>query len=158
MIRWIALFIVLPYLASTQPTQRDVMAVMTKINYLRASGCTCGGQQMHPVGPVKWDDRLYRVSRQYAIYMNRHNHFEHLSREGEDLGDRLDALGYPWLKIGENLAFGYRDFHDVLEAWKESPSHCRMLMDPEVTHMGLSKKGLYWAQSFSLPDLGVVSE
>lgn len=106
---------------------------------------------MKPVGPVKWDVDLYKVSRTYARYLERHEHFDHISLEGEDLGDRLDHINYDWQKIGENLGYGYDNFYQVLEAWKNSPSHCTMLMDPDVTHMGLSKRGTYWVQSFSLP-------
>ncbi len=134
-----------------QPTHADINRVMAEINLLRTSGCSCGGRKMRPVKPVIWDQRLYQVSRRYALYMERHNHFDHRSLEGQDLGDRLEAIGYNWQKVGENLGFGYDDFYSVLEAWKKSPSHCRMLMDPDVTHMGLSKRGVYWAQSFSRP-------
>lgn len=141
-----------------QPASRDIDLVMAKINHLRSSGTTCGGQYMPPVGPVQWNDQLYIASNNYARYMHRYNHFEHLSREGEDLGDRLDRVGYPWLKIGENLAFGYDHFNDALRAWQESPSHCKMLMDPDVTEMGMSKRGKYWAQSWGKPEPAFVTK
>ena len=81
--------------------------------------------------------------------MAANRHFDHISKEGEDLGDRLDKVDYSWIKIGENLAYGYHDFYSVMKAWKKSPSHCRMLMDPDVTKMGMSKHRIYWVQSFS---------
>lgn len=87
--------------------------------------------------------------------MYKYKHFDHLSKSGEDLGDRLDRISYPWMKIGENIAVGYRDFYEVLEAWKRSPSHCQMLMDPDMTKMGISKYHSYWVQSFSLPGRGI---
>ncbi|MFT4566300.1 MAG: hypothetical protein ACI9FN_001255 [Saprospiraceae bacterium] len=136
---------------SAQPQNRDIDRVMAEINKLRASGCKCGGQRMRAVGPVSWNQDLYRVSKKYAAYLQRNNHFDHISLEGEYLGDRLDKIGYDWQKVGENLGYGYDHFYEVFEAWQESPSHCRMLMDPDVTFMGLSKKGTYWVQSFSRP-------
>ena len=144
-----------PFVMIGQPSENAINRVMTKINILRSSGCQCGNEKLSPVGPVQWDDQLYAVSKQYAKYMHRHNHFEHLSKNGEDLGDRLDRYGYKWHKIGENLGYGYDDFNEVLKAWIESPSHCRMLMDPDVTHMGLSKKGTYWVQSFARPESSI---
>lgn len=138
-----------------QPSNRDITHVMAKINHLRSSGCQCGETYMPPVAPVRWSHHLYKVSAKYAMYMHRYDHFEHISREGDDLGDRLDASGYDWVKVGENLGKGYKDFYGVFSAWIESPSHCRMLMDPDMTEMGMSKKGLYWAQSWAKPNLGL---
>jgi len=104
---------------------------------------------MPPVGRVSWDVDLYKVSNSYARYMARHRHFDHISKSGEDLGDRLNKVDYEWLTIGENLAHGYHDFYEVLDAWKESPDHCKMLMHPDMNKMGLSKHSTYWVQSFS---------
>jgi len=145
-------------IANAQPKDRDVDLVLAKINLLRSSGCKCGSRQLPPVGPVIWSDQLYEASRAYARYMYKYKHFEHVSLEGEDLGDRLDKINYPWLKIGENLAFGYKHFDETLQAWIDSPSHCKMLMDPDVTEMGMSKRGLYWAQSWGKPEPNFASK
>lgn len=145
------IFLLCFYCLGAQPRSSDVEKVMAEINRLRASGCDCGGTWMQPVGPVSWDHSLYQVSRSYALYMERYKHFDHISLEGENLGDRLDRIGYDWQKVGENLAYGYHHFYEVLEAWKGSASHCTMLMDPDVTMMGLAKRGIYWVQSFSKP-------
>ena len=145
------IFLLLVHTLVGQPLKQDIDRVMAEINNLRASGCKCGGQSMSPVGPVNWDQDLYLVSKKYAGYLQLNNHFDHISLEGENLGDRLDNIGYDWMKVGENLGYGYDHFYEVFEAWQDSPSHCRMLMDPDVTFMGLSKKGIYWVQSFSRP-------
>ena len=149
------LIVAFPLLLTGQPSENAVNRVMTKINILRSSGSICGQEKLPPVGPLQWDNNLYAVSKQYANYMNKYDHFDHLSRNGEDLGDRLDRYGYKWQKIGENLGYGYDDFNKVLDAWIESPTHCKMLMDPDVTHMGMSKKGKYWAQSFARPEMSL---
>ena len=132
-----------------QPSEESIRRVIDEVNDLRAQGSVCGGQWMPPVGRLSWDPGLHLVSNQYARYMAKYDHFDHVSREGEDLGDRLDKVGYEWITIGENLAHGYDDFYQVLQAWKESPSHCKMLMHPDMTKMGMSKHKRYWAQSFS---------
>lgn len=136
-------------LVFAQPSNSDIQKVIYKINDLRSEGCYCGNKWMPPAQPLKWNEQLYKVSNSYARYMARNNHFDHISKNGEDLGDRLNKIGFKWKKIGENLGLGYRDFYSVVEAWKDSPSHCSMLMDPDMTEMGLSKHKLYWVQSFS---------
>ncbi len=134
-----------------QPDKKDIDRVISEVNDLRKTGCYCGGRWMPPARPVSWDHELYIVSREYARYMYRNDHFSHFSKNGEDLGDRLDRMGYEWQKVGENIGHGYMDFYDVFEAWRRSPSHCEMLMDPDVTLMGMSKYYTYWVQSFSRP-------
>jgi len=141
-----------------QPSKESIRKVISEVNELRASGCICGGKWMPPVDRVSWDPGLHLVSNKYARYMAKYDHFDHVSREGEDLGDRLDNAGYDWITIGENLAHGYDDFYQVLEAWKESPSHCKMLMHPDMNKMGLSKHRRYWAQSFTGVPKGIVSK
>jgi len=150
-------FSLLSFLLPAQPSQTNIHRVLSEVNMLRSEGCNCGGQWMSPVQPVQWNNVLYRVSNKYARYMAANGHFDHVSKSGENLGDRLSNIGYDWAKIGENLGFGYDDFYHVLEAWKKSPSHCRMLMDPDMTDMGLSKHKTYWVQSFSKEPLSIVA-
>jgi uncharacterized protein YkwD len=135
----------------SQPDQRDINDVLVRVNNLRVKGCNCGGKIMPPVAKVHWDRSLYEVSRDYAKYMNRYHHFDHINLKGEDLGDRLDQKGYKWQMFGENLGIGYKRFDDVFKAWMESPSHCKMLMNELATVMGLSRTNRYWVLSMALP-------
>ncbi len=141
----------LTWAVSGQPTHRDVQEVLDQINALRSKGCRCGGEEMPPAAPLVWDTKLYTSAREYARYMDRNDHFDHIDHYGRDLGDRLDKLEYKWMVFGENLGRGYQRFFEVLSAWKESPSHCKMLMNKEVTHMALSRYNKYWAMSLALP-------
>lgn len=145
------LFLIYSFSAQGQPSRQSIDKVLAEINSLRSKGCQCGNVYMMPVQPVKWDYTLYDVSMRYARYLYRNNLFSHRTKDGKTLGDRLDAMGYDWLRIGENLGKGYHDFYDVLKAWIESPSHCKMLMDPEVTDFGMSKHYDYWVQTFTRP-------
>jgi len=144
-----AFFVCILCNAQAQPSKGDIQIVLKEINLLRSQGYQCGSKWMPPAQSVTWDHNLYKVSNTYAKYMAKNNHFDHVSKQGEDLGDRLDHINYKWKKIGENLAYGYRDFYSVIEAWKKSPSHCEMLLDPDMNEMGLSKHDIYWVQSFS---------
>ena len=138
-------------LSYSQPASRDIERVMSEVNALRKRGCYCGREWMPPVRPVEWHSTLYEISRKYARYMYQNKYFSHISREGRDVGDRLDEMHYRWQKVGENIGYGFDNFYSVFGAWIDSPSHCRMLMDPDMTHMGLSKYYNYWVQSFARP-------
>ena len=122
--------------------------MLEKINNLRAKGCNCSGDFMRPVPPLVWSSTLMTSALFHAKDMNRKNYFSHYSPNGNDIGDRLDKVGYKWSYCGENLGVGQNNFDEVLEDWIESQSHCKMLMNPEVEEVAVASKGKYWVQHF----------
>lgn len=129
----------------------DVRAILKKVNTIRANGCFCGNQYYPPAGSVRWSKTLHVSALKHAKDMTRNNYFSHFSPRGKDVGDRLDALGYKWLYVGENLGEGQRTLDEVLLEWKRSPSHCQMLMNPNMSRMGLAHHGRFWVQHFAKP-------
>ncbi len=103
---------------------------------------------MEPVGPVVWNDLLYQTAASHAQDMLDKNYFGHISRDGRDVGDRFDELGYKWQFAGENLGEGQESFNEVVQDWLDSPSHCKMIMNADMKEMGLSKRGRFWVQHF----------
>jgi len=122
--------------------------MIEQINALRATGCTCGGAYMKPVGPVQWNEVLVRSAGIHARRMHKHNFFAHIGPYGDDVGDRMEKVGYRWQYAGENLGEGQRSFNQVLKDWKKSPSHCKLLMDPNMIDMAISRYGRFWVQHF----------
>lgn len=122
--------------------------MITRVNSLRAEGCYCGKEYMLPAKSVVWEDMLYTSALSHAKEMKRNNFFSHFSASGLDIGDRLDGFGYPWQVAGENLGEGQRSFREVMRDWIDSPSHCRMLMNPKVEEMGVARYSKYWVQHF----------
>lgn len=80
--------------------------------------------------------------------MQTYNYFDHHSIAGEDVGERLDKLDYKWQYVGENLAVGQKTFDETMKDWIKSPSHCRMLMNPDMNEVAVAKYGKYWVQHF----------
>ena len=137
---------------SYTPTEMEhyvrVNEILEQVNELRAKGCYCGSRYMDPVHPVRWDETLYRSALAHAKDMSTNDYFSHHSQEGEDIGMRLDKYGYQWQVAGENLGEGQRSFGEVLNDWKKSKSHCRMLMNPKVEDMAVARFGKFWVQHF----------
>ena len=122
--------------------------MLNKINELRAKGCNCKGDFMRPVQPLKWSKTLMTSALHHAQDMQRKNYFSHYSPNGNDIGDRLDTVGYKWSYCGENLGIGQRNFDEVFEDWIQSKSHCKMMMNPEVEEVAVASSGKYWVQHF----------
>jgi len=122
--------------------------ILENVNRYRSKGCNCGGRKMKAVATLTWDDALARSAAQHAIDMERQNYFNHVSRDGRSIGDRIDAAGYDWYTVAENIAYGQRSIGQVMDEWMRSPEHCANIMNPDVRHMGVAKKGNYWVQDF----------
>lgn len=125
--------------------------ILSNVNRIRTTGCFCGEDYAPPTHPLKWNKTLHRSALLYARDMSRNNYFSHYSQDGKDVGERLLDIGYHWLVIGENLGVGQKTLKEVLQDWKDSPSHCKMLMDPRVVETGLARHGKYWVQHFGKP-------
>ena len=91
----------------------DRVYVLESINTLRSRGCRCGNEYFPPVPPLKWNEVLYRSAFLHAKSMYEDDYFSHISPDGKDVGDRLDALGYKWQYAGENLAEGQKNFEEA---------------------------------------------
>lgn len=135
-------------------SEQQQQLFLHEINALRTKGCQCGSEYMPPVQALEWDRLLSNSALTHAFHMEENNHFSHRSREGLTIGERLDKMGYRWHYAGENIAMGQSSFEEVLSDWLESPSHCKMLMNPRMRESGLSWYGDYWVQHFGtlMPD------
>lgn len=122
--------------------------VLMQVNQIRAKGCNCGGKWMKPAGALKWDSRLEKSAVGHASDMNRLDFFDHIGKDGRDFSDRIKDAGFNWSYAGENIAWGQKTINEVVKSWKDSPGHCRQMMHPKYTKMGVAKVGTYWVQDF----------
>ncbi|MEP4651012.1 MAG: CAP domain-containing protein, partial [Ilumatobacter sp.] len=81
-------------------------------------------------------------------------------RDGSDPGDRISRTGYAFSTWGENVAAGYRSPEAVMSGWMTSSGHCRNILNPAFTELGVghvtggATYGQFWTQVFARP-LGV---
>jgi uncharacterized protein YkwD len=85
------------------------------------------------------------------------NYFSHISADGRTLADRINATGYAWSSIGENIAAGYSTVDSVMNGWMSSDGHCANIMNASFTEVGLacvpgtagSSYGTYWTMDLA---------
>lgn len=134
------------------PMSRDDSDTMlSKVNKIRAEGCYCGRRWMPPTHSVKWSPILEKSAMNHALDMSEHHFFAHFSHNGENIGQRIDLIGYKWKYVGENLGEGQSNFDEVLEDWLKSRSHCQMLMNENMQEMAIINYKSYWVQHFATP-------
>jgi len=133
-------------------------ALLARVNEARTRTRQCGAERYPAVEPVRWSCRLEDAAQEHALDMAETNFFSHTGSDGSTAADRVDAQGYAWSAVGENIAAGNVGMGQVVEGWLESPSHCANLMNEQFTEMGIasaeSRNGdfsTYWVQVFARP-------
>lgn len=111
---------------------------LTAINQRRAAGAQCGNQGSFPsASAVGWNDLLAQAAVGHSKDMAERDYFAHESPEGGTLSARVDATGYAWSSIGENIAKGASNAANVVDLWMASPGHCKNIMTARFRHIGM---------------------
>lgn len=165
---------------STDVTLQDIKKEITNPPPLRALW-ESRQSLLTQAGTVKWTN-IQRVnnglplltenaqlnsaaSRKMQDMFNR-QYFEHESPDGKNVGYLMEAVGYEYLAVGENLALGnYEDDQELVQAWMDSPGHRANILSTKFTEIGVAVgRGLFegkqtWfaVQAFARP-LSVCSQ
>lgn len=144
-----------PAPASEEPAPDEGSAfrnsLLQEVNAVRTAGCRCGGQQMPPVAPLRWNPQLETAASRHVRDMAQSNQLSHTGSNGSDVGQRATKAGYTWGGIAENIAQGHRDVPSVVAGWVKSPGHCMNIMNSDYQDMGVAREDDYWTQVFGKP-------
>jgi uncharacterized protein YkwD len=77
--------------------------------------------------------RLDRSAQRWTNAMVSSGSFGH----GSSPGARISAGGYSWSSVGENIATGYATPRAVVSVWMGSTGHCRNILAPNFTDIGV---------------------
>jgi uncharacterized protein YkwD len=145
----IYLLILIFFLPVFSPTAVEFkQEILKEVNALRKKGCYCGDNYMPPVKAVSWNRLLERSAFLHAKDMHEKKYFSHIDRNGKDIGDRVHAVGYKWIFIGENIAEGQANIDELMEDWLKSETHCKLMMNSNFEEMGVSNYQYTWVQHF----------
>lgn len=138
----------LSYKDVSKATKIDKAKLLKMVNDLRAKGCDCGGTVMPPAKKLDWDYELERAATAHSIDMYEQGYFSHTSLDGSSFSDRINGTNYEGRPSGENIAVGYKDEEAVFNGWKNSPGHCKNMMNAGHTDISVGRSGNYWTMDF----------
>ncbi len=158
-LRLTTLFLILSLMVSAQRresasstgnplSENEKKRLLELVNEARSKGCRCGSRKMPPVGAVSWNEQLETAAEKHSLDMARHKFMSHEGSDGSKFSARLTQAGFKWTSCAENIAEGYESVETVVDAWLNSPLHCKNLMDPRSRFMGVARTGTYWTQDF----------
>jgi uncharacterized protein YkwD len=114
-------------------------SVLARINQYRAAGASCRtAGQFAPAQPLVWNSLLLQAASGHSQDMATKNYFSHTGLDGRTMVDRINATGYVWSTIGENIAAGYPTVNAVVDGWMASDGHCANLMNPNFKDVGVA--------------------
>ncbi|MFP8962803.1 CAP domain-containing protein [Streptomyces nanhaiensis] len=120
--------------------EAQVLALVNKER--AAAGC----------GPVTANARLTRAADGYSDTMAASGVLSHTGPDGSTMADRVEAAGYAWSNLGENIARGQPDAASVMDAWMNSPGHRANILNCAFEELGVGVHfgdgGPWWTQNF----------
>lgn len=144
--------------ALTQSALNDASDMLILVNQTRSQGYVCGGEALQPVAALTLNISLNQAAQSHSNDMAVNNFLSHEGSTGQSFDRRIEAQGYVFSSAGENVAAGKRTVQDTLEQWLSSEGHCRNIMNPSFSQMGLgvaenptSRYKVYWTQVFASP-------
>ncbi|MDA4890418.1 CAP domain-containing protein [Streptomyces sp. MPA0124] len=117
--------------------------VLALVNEERAAaGCS----------PVTANDRLTRAADDYSDVMASSGVMSHTGPDGSTMASRVEAAGYRWSTLGENIARGQADAASVMDSWMNSPGHRANILNCSFKELGVGVHfgdgGPWWTQDF----------
>ncbi|MEU4466323.1 CAP domain-containing protein [Streptomyces sp. NPDC024017] len=121
-------------------TEAQVLALVNKER--AAGGCS----------PVTANDRLTRAADDYSDVMASSGVMSHTGPDGSTMTTRVEAAGYQWSTLGENIARGQADAASVMKSWMNSPGHRANILNCSFKELGVGVHfgdgGPWWTQNF----------
>ncbi|GAA3917083.1 CAP domain-containing protein [Litoribacillus peritrichatus] len=132
--------------------------MLTQVNAARASGYQCGNDNLPAVAALTWSCVLEQAAFSHSTDMATNNFFSHTGSDGLSVSNRVDATGYDWSAVGENIAAGQTSVTQVVQGWLNSEGHCRNIMSVNFSEFASARVNTsssdypsYWTQVFANP-------
>lgn len=88
---------------------------------------------------LKENSQLTLAARRKISDMIQLQYFEHKSPTGKEPADIIEAAGYAYVVVGENLAEGdFADSADLVLGWMNSPGHRANILNGKFTEIGVA--------------------
>lgn len=133
-------------------------AVMAEVNRRRATAQRCGARgAFAAAGALRWNDTLFTAAANHARDMVQGSFFAHTGSNGSLVSQRVEAAGYAWASVAENIAAGQPTVARVVDAWMGSDGHCANLMNPVVQEVAVAcvthptQNAPYWVMVLAKP-------
>ena len=112
--------------------------LLRAINQVRAQArsCVSGGAVLPAVPALAWNTALANAAASHSADMAANNFFSHTGSKGSTMADRINAAGYLWWALAENIAAGNSTATATVNQWVGSQPHCEAMMSATYVDVG----------------------
>lgn len=125
--------------------------ILAQVNARRAAGAVCGAKKMPAAGSLAWNAQLHHAATLHAHHMANTGVYSHTGSYGLTLPQRVNAAGYDYSLLGENIVAQRTSVQAAIHSWMSSPQHCENIMRTQFRDVGVScvsnstsQWGNYW--------------
>jgi uncharacterized protein YkwD len=87
---------------------------------------------------LRVNEKLSRAASAKSEHMREYSYFSHIhSQTGKKWSDFIIQEDYDYIVAGENLANGFYNVNDMVEAWMNSPTHRENILNDNVDETGV---------------------
>lgn len=116
-------------------------------------------RQENDVSELSYNLELEQAAKLKVKDMIDNQYFAHVSPQGKNPWYWLNQVGYKYQFAGENLAIDFYDTKKVAQAWMDSPTHRKNILNSKYTEIGIAvgsgrykgKKVAFVVQMFATP-------
>ena len=104
--------------------------------------------------PLTLNNQLGQAAQNHTNDMVSKSYFSHTSPSGGTMASRVNATGYRYSAIGENIAAGNSTANATMIQWMNSPGHRANILNPKFRELGVGfapsndQYRYYWTQVF----------
>ncbi|KAG7389386.1 hypothetical protein PHYPSEUDO_010514 [Phytophthora pseudosyringae] len=100
--------------------------------------------------------KMQKAAQVHSTDMARRNYLSHTGSDGSTMTSRVQAAGYHWTAVAENVAAGQAAVTSVMSSWMSSSGHRANILSTKFKMFGCgyaysssSKYSHYWTQDFA---------
>ncbi len=134
----ILVFISSFFIQSIQKEYPSVLGISANVSIDDLLSLTNKKRQEKGLPPLNLNTHLSQAAAMKAHDMFGKNYWAHIAPDGTTPWVFIKNSGYEYLYAGENLARGFNNTPEVVNAWMESPSHRENMLSPHYNDIGFA--------------------
>jgi hypothetical protein len=127
--------VLMSYVRTNYPT---VLGTFSDISTQQLLVITNEKRQENGVAPLSLNDSLSQAAANKAADMFSKNYWAHNAPDGTTPWVFIKGAGYNYIYAGENLARGFNNASEVVNAWMASPEHKKNMLSPNYQNVGFA--------------------
>lgn len=127
-----------PFGKKSGKTADNAALMVSKFNPEEAQAAINAYRAQKGLSALKLNAKLTQAAKAHSTDLARNDRISHFGSDGSDIEERARRVGYVFNLIAENVGTGQRTSAEVIEGWRQSPSHNENLLLSDASEMGIA--------------------